>query len=103
MAPVTALTHELIKNNEVDVLVAATTKEELLFLDELECLDVNLHPCTDDGSYGFEGFASNCLSSLLEDSTYDYAFVCGPEIMMIGTFLLFPPPGFCGRGSWLWG
>lgn len=86
MAPVTALTHELIKNNEVDVLVAATTKEELLFLDELECLDVNLHPCTDDGSYGFEGFASNCLSSLLEDSTYDYAFVCGPEIMMIGIF-----------------
>ena len=33
MAPVTALTHELIKNNEVDVLAAATTKEELLFLD----------------------------------------------------------------------
>ena len=86
MAPVTALTHELIKNNEVDVLLAATTKEELLFLDEFENLDVNLHPCTDDGSYGFEGYASNCLLSLLEDSTYDYAFVCGPEIMMIGIF-----------------
>ena len=86
MAPVTALIHELIKNNEVDVLLAATTKEELLFLDEFENLDVNLHPCTDDGSYGFEGYASNCLLSLLEDSTYDYAFVCGPEIMMIGIF-----------------
>ena len=79
-------TYELIKNNEVDVLLAATTKEELLFLDEFENLDVNLHPCTDDGSYGFEGYASNCLLSLLEDSTYDYAFVCGPEIMMKGIY-----------------
>ena len=55
MAPVTALTHKLIENNEVDVLLAATTKDELLFLEEFENLDVNLHPCTDDGSYGFEG------------------------------------------------
>lgn len=86
MAPVTALTHELIKNNEVDVLLAATTKDELLFLDKFENLDVNLHPCTDDGSYGFEGYASNCLLSLLEENSYDYAFVCGPEIMMIGIY-----------------
>lgn len=86
MAPVTALTQELVKNNEVDVLLAATTKEELLFLEKFENLDVNLHPCTDDGSYGFEGYASNCLLSLLEDSSYDYAFVCGPEIMMIGIY-----------------
>ena len=86
MAPVTALTHELIKDNDVDVLLAATTKDELLFLDTYEGLDVNLHPCTDDGSYGFEGYASNCLLSLLEDATYDYAFVCGPEIMMIGIY-----------------
>ena len=86
MAPVTALTHELIKDNEVDVLLAATTKDELLFLDTYESLGVNLYPCTDDGSYGFEGYASNCLLSLLENTTYDYAFVCGPEIMMIGIY-----------------
>ena len=93
MAPVTALTHELIKNNDVDVLVAATTKDELLFLEDLKNAGANVHPCTDDGSYGFKGFASDCLNALLEDSTYDYAFVCGPEIMMIGIFNILEDAG----------
>lgn len=93
MAPVTALTHKLIENNDVDVLVAATTKEELLFLDDLKNVGANVHPCTDDGSFGFKGYASDCLSSLLEDSTYDYAFVCGPEIMMIGIFNILEDAG----------
>ena len=87
MAPVNALTYKLLDNsNDVDVLLAATTKEELLFLEDLEKSDANVYPCTDDGSFGFEGYASDCLVSLLEESTYDYAFVCGPEVMMIGIF-----------------
>ena len=93
MAPVTALTHKLVENNEVDVLVAATTKDELLFLEDLENVGANVHPCTDDGSFGFKGYASDCLNSLLEDSTYDYAFVCGPEIMMIGIFNILEDAG----------
>ncbi|MBE6510567.1 MAG: dihydroorotate dehydrogenase electron transfer subunit [Methanobrevibacter millerae] len=93
MAPVTALTHDLVENNDVDVLVAATTKDELLFLDYLEKCGANVCPCTDDGSYGFEGYASDCLSSLLEDSSYDYAFVCGPEIMMIGIYNILEDAG----------
>lgn len=87
MAPVNALTYKLLDNsNDVDVLLAATTKEELLFLDDLKKSGANVYPCTDDGSLGFEGYASDCLISLLEESTYDYAFVCGPEIMMTGIF-----------------
>ena len=45
-----------------------------------------IHPCTDDGSFGFEGFATDCTVSLLEDNSYDFAFVCGPEIMMKGIY-----------------
>lgn len=86
IAPVTALSDELIKNNNVDFIVAGVTKDELLFKDYLEKTAVNVYPCTDDGSFGFEGYASDCLGSLLEDSSYDYAFVCGPEIMMTGIF-----------------
>jgi dihydroorotate dehydrogenase electron transfer subunit len=52
----------------------------------LEKLGANIYPCTDDGSFGFEGFATDCTVDLLKDSTYDYAFVCGPEIMMKGLF-----------------
>ena len=87
MAPINAISSDLVKKgNNVSVISAAQTKDELLYGDFLEKQGVELHYCTDDGSFGFEGFATNCLSDLLEDSTYDYAFVCGPEIMMKGIF-----------------
>ncbi len=87
MAPITAIASDLIKKgNNVDVIAAAVTKDELLFADYLNDLGANIHHCTDDGSFGFKGFATNCLEDLLKGSTYDYAFVCGPEIMMKGIF-----------------
>ncbi len=87
MAPINAIASDLIeKGNDVDVIAAAVTKDELLFADSLEKSGANVHFCTDDGSFGFKGFATDCLSDLLEDTTYDYAFVCGPEIMMKGIF-----------------
>ena len=87
MAPINAIASDLVKKgNSVDVVAAAVTKDELLFAQSLEKLGAAIHPCTDDGSFGFEGFATDCTLSLLEDSTYDYAFVCGPEVMMKGIF-----------------
>ena len=86
MAPINAIASDLSKNNEVSVISAAQTKDELLFIDSLADLGVNVYPCTDDGSFGFEGFATNCLDDLLESSSYDYGFVCCPEIMMKGIF-----------------
>ncbi|WP_405304109.1 dihydroorotate dehydrogenase electron transfer subunit [Methanobrevibacter sp.] len=87
MAPINAIASDLVKKaNNVDVISAAVTKDELLFSDSLEKLGANVHNCTDDGSFGFKGFATDCLRELLKDSSYDYAFVCGPEIMMKGIF-----------------
>ena len=87
MAPINAIASDLIeKGNEISVISAAQTKDELLYGDFLEKLGVKVHYCTDDGSFGFKGFATNCLDDLLEVSTYDYAFVCGPEIMMKGIY-----------------
>ena len=87
MAPINAIASDLIeKGNDVDVIAAAVTKDELLFADSLEKSGAKVHFCTDDGSFGFKGFATDCLSDLLEDTTYDYAFVCGTEIMMKGIF-----------------
>jgi dihydroorotate dehydrogenase electron transfer subunit len=86
MAPINAIASDLAGKNDVSVISAAQTKDELLFLESLKELGIDVHPCTDDGSIGFEGFATDCLRNLLEDSTYDYAFVCGPEIMMKGIF-----------------
>ncbi len=87
MAPINAIASDLLKKgNDVDVVAAAVTKDELLFVDNLEKLGATVHPCTDDGSFGFKGFATDCTVDLLKDSSYDYAFVCGPEIMMKGIF-----------------
>lgn len=86
MAPINAIASDLAAKNNVSVISAAQTKDELLYGESLEKIGVDVHYCTDDGSFGFAGFATNCLSDLLEDTTYDYAFVCGPEIMMKGIF-----------------
>ena len=86
MAPINAVASTLSKNNDVSVISAAQNKDELLFCDSLEKSGVDVYPCTDDGSFGFEGFATDCLSDLVEKTTYNFAFVCGPEIMMKGIF-----------------
>ncbi|MBQ2665681.1 dihydroorotate dehydrogenase electron transfer subunit [Methanobrevibacter sp.] len=99
MAPVNAIATDLAKSNEVEVISAAQTKDELLFIDSLEKSGVDVHACTDDGSFGFKGFATDCLSGLLESSTYDYAFVCGPEIMMKGIFEILESSSIPGQYS----
>ena len=99
MAPMNAITTHLAVNNDVDVISAAQTGDELLFVDSLKSVGVSVYPCTDDGSFGFEGFATDCLRSLLEDVSYDYAFVCGPEIMMKGIFDILEEAGIPGQYS----
>ena len=54
---------------------------------------------TDDGSFGFEGFATDCTVSLLEDNSYDFAFVCGPEIMMKGIYEILEDAGISAEYS----
>jgi dihydroorotate dehydrogenase electron transfer subunit len=87
MAPINALSSSLLnKGLNVDVLSAATTKEELLFVESLKNKGANVSTCTDDGSCGYKGYASDKTMDLIESSYYDMVFVCGPEIMMKGLF-----------------
>ena len=99
MAPINAIASDLVYKNKVDVISAAQTKDELLYGEALEKIGVNVHYCTDDGSFGFKGFATNCLEHLLENTTYDYAFVCGPEIMMKGIFDILEASNIQGQYS----
>ena len=100
MAPINAIASDLIKkDNNVEVISAAVTKDELLFSPSLEKLGADVHNCTDDGSFGFKGFATDCLNELLNDSSYDYAFVCGPEIMMKGIFDILEDAGISAQYS----
>ncbi|MCP4764302.1 MAG: dihydroorotate dehydrogenase electron transfer subunit [archaeon] len=88
---------ELIKGinkhstHEPIVIIGAKTKEELLYLDELDNLPSKLKyfVCTDDGSAGYKGFVTNYFEEQLESiiEKADGAdkitvYTCGPEIMM---------------------
>ena len=96
MAPINAIASCLSEFNDVDVISAAQTAEEVLFVDNGK---YNVYPCTDDGSLGFEGFATDCLVDLLESNSYDFAFVCGPEIMMSGIFNILEDAGIPAQYS----
>lgn len=83
MGPFIPFAEECLKNNtNIDIISAATTKDELLFVEELEDIGANVYTCTDDGTCGFKGFATNRLEDLLKNKIYDSAAVCGPEVMM---------------------
>jgi dihydroorotate dehydrogenase electron transfer subunit len=83
MAPIAAFTQEASKNGvDVDVITAATTKEEILFQERLEMVGAKVMPTTDDGSHGFCGFATELAEKLIKEENYDMMVVCGPEIMM---------------------
>ncbi|RLF46794.1 MAG: dihydroorotate dehydrogenase electron transfer subunit [Thermoplasmata archaeon] len=73
----------LIKKYEGEkhVVLGARTKELLLFSDELEEIS-SLHISTDDGSFGFKGFASDLAREIMEKEEFDIVYTCGPEIMM---------------------
>ncbi|MGI6045432.1 MAG: dihydroorotate dehydrogenase electron transfer subunit [Eggerthellaceae bacterium] len=82
-------TKALIENGlAVDVILGAQTKLALVTYDHY----VNLNPqtilaSTDDGSFGFHGFATPLVDKALEDAleagkAYDMVYVCGPEPLM---------------------
>lgn len=87
MAPVSCFARYLSESGVgVDVVSAAQTKDELLFVEDLSSSGVDVFCVTDDGSFGKEGFAVDGVQGLLETRVYDLIFICGPEIMMKSIF-----------------
>jgi dihydroorotate dehydrogenase electron transfer subunit len=67
----------------------ARTKDSLVYRDyfeelEKESRNFKYRPSTDDGSYGFEGFSTDCCQEAIqnEKERFDYFYTCGPEQMM---------------------
>lgn len=69
---------------DVDVIVGSRNKELLILEDEMRAVAKNLYIATDDGSYGFNGRVTDCLTDLVKNKGkhYDQAIVIGPMIMM---------------------
>lgn len=83
MAPIAAFAEEASRRGvKVDLVSAAATENELLFMDRLKRTDTSLNACTDDGTYGFCGFGTDLAQELLKNNSYDMLVTCGPEVMM---------------------
>ena len=69
---------------DVDVIIGARTKDLIILEDEMRKVAKNLYISTDDGSYGFNGRVTDCLTDLVENNEkeYNHAVVIGPMMMM---------------------
>lgn len=89
-APLYLLADQLISSGVcLEVIMGAQTKSALvchgryraLFLDR-ESHNSKVHCATDDGSFGHAGFCTTLVEEAVQSKSYDYAAVCGPEVMM---------------------
>jgi dihydroorotate dehydrogenase electron transfer subunit len=68
-------------------IIGARSKDQLLFKDRLShLLGVNLIVSTDDGSEGYNGYASNLAAKMMSRGRFDQVYICGPEIMVVKTW-----------------
>ena len=69
--------------NTVDLIGGFKTKDIVILEEEMSKACINLHICTDDGTYGFHGFVTNKLEELIASGVkYDHVFAIGPLMMM---------------------
>jgi dihydroorotate dehydrogenase electron transfer subunit len=102
IAPLLFLTKKLAsKTTKLVFVMGAKTKEELMFIDELEelCSKGNVVATTEDGSYGIKCLATAPLERLLAKERFDVIYTCGPEQMMRKVFDLAEKHGIALEAS----
>ena len=68
---------------QVDVMVAAKSKDMLILIDEMRAVCDHLYIATDDGSKGYHGLITGLLKQHLATGVYyDQAVAIGPMVMM---------------------
>lgn len=89
MAPLSLLVERAAHEEaEVDLVIGARTRKELLF--EARCArdGARLLVCTDDGTKGSKGLATQLAESVMRRERYDSVYACGPERMIVGMMAL---------------
>ncbi len=89
IAPLLFLAKRLAtKADRISFVMGAKTKNELLFLNELNgvCTDENVTATTDDGTYGLKCFATQPLEGLMDKEKFNMVYTCGPEQMVRKVF-----------------
>jgi dihydroorotate dehydrogenase electron transfer subunit len=91
MAPLRLLTNRLLREGrKVNLIVGGQDASELLLYDFDTSSNSNLdvHICTDDGSRGVKGLATQVAANLIAEEQFDSIYACGPEMMMHKLFQL---------------
>ena len=84
MAPALQLIHKI---NNSTIIQGAKSKENLLYLENANLLDIieknnnKIIYCTDDGSFGIHCFTSKVLNEMI-NKKINTVYTCGPEIMI---------------------
>ena len=69
--------------NTVDLICGFKTKDIVILEEEMKNACTDLHICTDDGSYGYNGFVTGKLEELIASGVkFDHVFAIGPLMMM---------------------
>jgi len=83
IAPISFLAEELNKlENKPTTFYGCSDESQIALKDKLEKNSKELFIATDNGSYGYNGFITNCLEEQIENYPEEaIACICGPEIM----------------------
>lgn len=82
-APLSFLADKLASTGtKVDFIIGAKTAKKLVYRKRHFSDNVTKHYCTDDGSLGVKCFSTVLLEKMAKGNKYDFAYACGPEIMM---------------------
>ena len=68
--------------NRVVAIVGGRSREYVLLEDQLVTQGIEVIPCTDDGSYGREGFVTDALAEVIDAGDVGVVFAAGPVPMM---------------------
>ncbi len=86
LVPLMRLATFLKKTDNVTVIIGAKTKQEVFFeAFANKLLEQNKHKVivvTEDGTYGESGLVTDAMKRLLNETTFDAVYTCGPEKMM---------------------
>ncbi len=76
------------KADRLSFVVGAKTKNELLYLSELDslCTDETAVTTTEDGSYGLQCLATEPLEKMVDKQKFNMIYACGPEKMVRTVF-----------------
>ncbi|TFG15219.1 dihydroorotate dehydrogenase electron transfer subunit [Candidatus Thorarchaeota archaeon] len=91
MAPLRLLTNQLLRGRrEVDLIIGGREASELLLYEfgSASKRNLEIHICTDDGSRGIKGLATEVATRLITEQQFDSIYSCGPEMMMHEMFQL---------------